>query len=1002
MLTKTQLNRRYILDDVLGKGAMGTVYRATDRLTGQTIALKQVNVPTKQLAFASQSDDNQDSSALRLALAQEFRVLATLRHPNIVSVLDYGFTSDNQPFFTMSLLEDSQDIVGFTQSQPIEAKVSLLIQTLQALQYLHRRGIMHRDLKPANVQVIVDGTVKVLDFGLSVKSNQTNGVVGTLAYMAPEILTTQIATKTSDIYSVGMLAYEIFLGKYPFETNKAMRLMRSIVRDIPDVSTLDNVKLATVLGRWLHKDPDTRYQTADEVIVDLCSATDTPYPQETVAIRESYLNASKLVGRESELQLLDDELEATKSGKTNFYLIGGESGIGKSRLVEEVRVKSVVKGLKVYKGQAVEGGGLPLQIWRSVVAQMAFDIDITPVEVGIIKTIVPDIENILAVQAIEPSAHHSNPQERLFTVLLDMFQRIESPTLIILEDLQWTKESLSFLQRVMQVHHSLSHLMIVGTFRNDESLTVPDKLQDFKLITLERLSRSMIASLSEAMLGEVGQEEQFIDMLTTHSEGNTFFMIEVVRFLAQEAGNLRDIANVTLPSNILTGNMHNVLQRRLAQIPPTYQPHLEFSAVAGRDIDYALLQVAFPTVNIDDWLFVAESVSVLSVQDNQWQFAHDKLREAVIDDLSDEQSIYLHREVATALEYLYPNDTDYNEVLLDHWHQAQDTDKELYYLRLVAEHLVNIVAEYDRAKSLIQRGLNQLDGDDKRGIDLLYWLTVAYQRQGNLERGNHYISQAYELAKRLNDKPGIALTLKNYAEIEYFTGTRDRALRFAQESLVMFQELGNQYECAYILSRLGVVYAVEGYYEKAYEYYMQSLTIREEINDTLGIAIIKNNFGMLNYYQGKYKHALDDFLSCIGIYQSLGEKLFATTTLSNIAWIYAVTDDSRLSDAIYKALEQSRALNAKFVTIAILPSVAKLYLMRGDTMRCAKLVAQIEQYPTFHGEIKERTEKIKHQLQEVLAEPELSDAYAVADLPTFEILVDDILSDLRQASLSMQ
>src|SRR5579859_570685 len=176
--------QRYRLLDEIGSGGMGVVYRAVDRLVGETVALKQVVIRPDFLLFASRADDSND---VRLALAHEFKTLASLRHPNIVSVLDYGFDAERQPFFTMSLLNSAQTIHQAGRNQTATVQFGLLTQFLQALVYLHRRGILHRDLKPANIMVS-DGQVKVLDFGLAVARGEGKGLSGTLAYMAPEVL----------------------------------------------------------------------------------------------------------------------------------------------------------------------------------------------------------------------------------------------------------------------------------------------------------------------------------------------------------------------------------------------------------------------------------------------------------------------------------------------------------------------------------------------------------------------------------------------------------------------------------------------------------------------------------------------------------------------------------------------------------------------------------------------------------------------------------------------
>jgi serine/threonine protein kinase len=134
---------RYILERKLGEGGMGVVYQATDRLTQETVALKQVTIPAEQLEFTSR---------MSMGKSDNFRLaLASLRHPNIISVLDYGFDARRQPYLTMELLEDAPNLIEAGRKEQRPKQITLLVQVLQALAYLHRRGIIHRDLKPDNV-----------------------------------------------------------------------------------------------------------------------------------------------------------------------------------------------------------------------------------------------------------------------------------------------------------------------------------------------------------------------------------------------------------------------------------------------------------------------------------------------------------------------------------------------------------------------------------------------------------------------------------------------------------------------------------------------------------------------------------------------------------------------------------------------------------------------------------------------------------------------------------
>ncbi|MCP4360799.1 MAG: protein kinase [Chloroflexi bacterium] len=129
-------------------------------MTGEIIGLKRV--------LSTADHGRHRDNKTRLSLAQEFQILSGLRHPHIVSVLDYGFDEQRRPFFTMNLLAEAQTVVAAAQEQPLATCVHFVIQILQALTYLHRRGALHNDLKLANILVTV-GQVKLLDFGVTIQ-----------------------------------------------------------------------------------------------------------------------------------------------------------------------------------------------------------------------------------------------------------------------------------------------------------------------------------------------------------------------------------------------------------------------------------------------------------------------------------------------------------------------------------------------------------------------------------------------------------------------------------------------------------------------------------------------------------------------------------------------------------------------------------------------------------------------------------------------------------------
>ncbi len=420
---------RYQTYEMIGRGGMGAVYRVLDRLTGRTIALKRVVRGADDLDF-EKSSAIRDRELLALALANEFQILARLRHPHIVSVLDFGFEADQQPYFTMDLVLNPRKINDAAQDQTESERVRLLLQLLEALAYLHRRGIIHRDLKPDNVLVDEQGQVRVLDFGLALTAQyartQEDALYGTLAYIAPEVLTGKAASVASDLYGFGLIAYAVFSGGYPFDTSSQHSLVRVILNDLPDLDPL-SAPLAPVVGRLLAKDPDDRYRSVDAAMEALCRATRYPRPQETQAIRESYLQSAAFIDHEAELRRLQELMRAEQNGKGAVCLIAGESGVGKSRLLNEVRVRALVANVLVLPGQAVAEGGSPYQVWRGIMQWLCAITDLSDLEAQVLKDLVPNIEDILQKEVPDaPGLSGQAAQERLINVVSGIFRRQNS------------------------------------------------------------------------------------------------------------------------------------------------------------------------------------------------------------------------------------------------------------------------------------------------------------------------------------------------------------------------------------------------------------------------------------------------------------------------------------------------------------------------------------------------------------------------------------------------
>ena len=1037
-------NPRYRLLEAIGTGGMGAVYRAHDRLTGQTVALKQVQVAPQALAFASRPATT-DTQSLLLALAQEFKLLASLRHPHIISVLDYGFDTNRQPYFTMELLEQPQTLLEAGRGQPLAVQIDLLIQTCQALAYLHRRRILHRDLKPENV-LVSGGRVRVLDFGLSIARDQakTQDTAGTLLYIAPEVMEGSAPSETADLYAIGVLAYELLVGRHPFQSLDADELITRVLEEDPDLTPLSDLTpagtkrtLPALLLRLLSKQPAQRHPSAEAVIGDLCAVLEQPPPAESVAIRESFLQAATFVGREQEMAHLTAALAKAPQGEGSAWLVGGESGVGKSRLLDELRTQALVAGALVLRGQAVEGGGLPYQLWREPLRRLVLASEVSDLEASILKEVVPDIEPLLERPVADiAKLSGTAEQQRLRLTVIDLLKRQTQPVVLILEDLQWAVEGLLILKLLQ--HGINDHAwMIIGSYRDDESPHLPDELPWANKMKLARLTQEETALLSQAMLGLAGQQSRLIQLVQQQTEGNTFFIVEVIRTLAAEAGRLSAIDSLQLPATIMAHNIQTLLQRRLQQLPPWTQPLLQLAALAGRYLDQRLLQALAPTLSLEIWLQVTAEAAVLEIQDQAWRFSHDKLREELVAHLTPLEQEQGYRQLAEAVEALYPQDQKRVGILLEYWRGANNPAKELHYLLLVAQQQLDLGINYQTTLQLLLQGLSLVQVlaavESHQRIQLYKHLGAVYFRLGDHPNARGCFEEVLRLSEAEDDALGRAMAFYGLGRIAWREGVLEQAMQDLRAGLDWAYLADHAEQLAVTLNMVGVVYSDKADYQTAYTYYQQSMAVAEQSDDPYILTISLINLGCDADTQRDFTAARAYLSKGLALAQSINAQHSIAHALSNLALVIHSEGDQRLAlDYVNQALAIDRAIDDRFAlsydlltaakiqlalhlptearasrqqglqlahTLAALPTVllalldfSQLFLQTGQVEQAAELAGVVSVHPALTPELKQSIlAPLLNQLHAITPSAPITTALARGQTLDLDLVIENLL-----------
>ncbi len=946
----TKIGDRYQIEELLGGGGMGVVYRAIDRFTGDEVALKQVHLNPEGSSYAL--DDSKVD--YRLALAHEFKTMASLRHPHIIPVLDYGFDNEQMPFYTMELMHDAKRLTTVTQELAMDEQIHYLVQLLQALAYLHRRGVFHRDLKPDNVMIDGNGVLRVLDFGLALVRNQKDpaqNATGTLAYMAPETLQGHPPTTATDLYAVGVIAYEIFTGYHPFNTSDINALLYDVINSLPNFDGHDvNSDIMMIIQRLMMKSAQDRYQSAQEVIQLLSNLVDGKTINESLAIRESFLQSADFVGREFEIEQLTELLAKTIDGEGQAILIAGESGVGKSRLLDELRTLALVEGANVVRGQGISEGGSPYALWRNTLRWLAMVRPPDDLEASVLKPIIPDIDELID-RAVDdpPELSPQAMQARIISIMESLFehQPIDKPLVVILEDLHWAgSESLTALEHIVN-HLSNTPIFIVASYRNDEYPTLPDVL-NLPVITLKRLTNEAIMALSASMLGDAGQQIQVVDLLQRETDGNIFFVIEVVRALAEETGSLESIGKRTIPGNIFTGGLKTIINRRLEHVPTQFRPLMELCAITGRQIDLALLEVFnshlpnLQQVNLDEWLEAMSDAAIINVIDNEWQFTHDKLRDGLLDKITGLETRDLHRRVAEAIEEVYAEQPEHTVSLAYHWRNAGDMSREFRHVIRAGDQTLSNGA-YEEAIKYFHRALNIAGKSKLKPLDranVLRKLSSAYVAIGNLAEGSTNLRESLALygypaptESELNRKllgqlltqvthrvlPFVFMERKaddhatlleaaaaheQLVELAYYTNNSMMGLYASLRTL-------NIAELMKLSRHLGRAYASVSYVSILVNpsisdmYYRKGIKAAYDYKDSLSIARTHQVSTLRYVAKGKWQEAETELNQALKIYEELGDLRYWTSGAQTLGEVYYFRGEFEKSIDIRKRIYET-------------------------------------------------------------------------------------------------
>jgi serine/threonine protein kinase len=776
----------YQIEELLGEGAVGAVYRALDRGRGEHVALKLL----REL----------DPGAL-YRFKQEFRVLAGIAHRNLVRLHELVSAGDRW-FFTMELVdgvdflthvrgpvEDAGEAeapaadpgpavheateilrrtplpapdVSRTVDLPLprrarrrrrarparaidEAQTArlrdALLQLATGVVVLHDARRLHRDLKPSNVMVTRAGRVVILDFGVSSElhpeERAVSGIdleiVGTPAYMAPELVDGAPVREAADWYAVGVMLYESLVGRPPFRgpLDRVMEAKRSIDAQPPsEVAPGVPADLEALCLALLARDPAAR--PSGHQVIERLGGRSAGMPLRHTRV------AAALVGRGRQIAALTQALERTREGAPVIAFVHGGSGMGKSALctafLAEQRDKRTAIGLvgRCYERESVPYkalDGLVDSIYRHLADLPRAEIGrLLPAGVHSLARLFPvlrRLEGILGLPWTQlPTSDPHELRRRAVAALRELLHRMQERTPLVLhiDDVQWgDSDSAGLLSDVLRAPGAPA-LLLLASYRSEDASTsaflralepVPDRTVE---IPVRRLALEDARALAQTLLGD-GPGHGLAEDIARESGGNPFFVNELVGFTATHHG--------------ARARLGEVLDSRLAALPPGARRLLDVVALAAGPLRQ---QVALAAAELGEGgraaLDLLRDAHLVLTRDRDGEDViesyHDRIREEVARAMPPPQRRGAHARLAQAL--LAGDEAA--ELVAFHFERAEDAERAAeHYLRAGA-HAADILA-FARAASHYRRALALRPLAGRAESDVLARLADAESNAGN-------------------------------------------------------------------------------------------------------------------------------------------------------------------------------------------------------------------------------------------------------------------------------
>ena len=909
----------YVIQDVLGRGGMGIVYRAVHGQGGPAVALK--TVPTASPRHWKR-------------LRREIAALGQVDHPGVVRVYEQG-VQDGVPWYTMELVSGPslRDRLPRTWSEPTASLHSTLddpgsaepvhfetyaaltperldeilgmgLELCRTLGHLHARGIVHRDLKPENILVHPRGHPVLVDFGLThqLEAGESRErleiephLVGTVFYMSPEQIEGAALDARSDLYSLGCVLYELLTGRPPFigdwsaviegHLREAVAPPSAVVSGIP-------YRVDGLVVRLLQKERRRRFGYAEDVAGRLAEIQGVGTVPPVEAPR---LYRPGFFGRDDDLDRLKGVADGLAAGRSGTVLLLGEAGVGKTRLVVESATRFPPE-FSVFVGQCQPraAGGResrrPLEPFLGILQEVADRCHaLGPEETarllgsrgGVLSRYQPALEGLTEAVSLPGDLSPAGARQFVYEALHATLNALgdADPYVLVLDDLHWADElTLGFLGfRLKSQEDVLPPSMVLATCRPEEAGEQLSELMasgGCRVIRLAPLGSEAVAAMTGDMLSLEEPPPRLVETLVERCGGNPFFVAEQLRAAAAEDLLSRDPARgwrmVETPRSTgemtIPASVREIIRRRIDRLDERPRRVLQAAAVLRIPFEEEALDRVVPEVEAPAAeLRTLVLAQLLTDSDRKgFRFAHDELREAAYERTPPDERVRLHAAVATWFDQTGSDDP---ATIGHHWEAAGEPVRARASYLAGARRAADAFA-LDDAERLYRSCLRQEEGPSRERIEALN------------ELGSRVLTH---------------------------TGRSREALSCHQAARVDAEELGEPALLAQCLNQLAGVKRRLGTVEEVEELYAEALRISREIGDRSGVLSGLSNLAITAFVAGRYDQARENWTLVLQSLRESGDRGRQATVLCNLAGLEVNEDQSERALALFsEAIELAR------------------------------------------------------------------------------------------------